>query len=332
MEFPVVSSAPSLWTGPDCPVLSPSLPKGAHSSPVVKAVGLDGMQPAATMPAAPNWEVTEPALPTLWLSPAEYVARVRREPFPEAARKAFATSVRRFTFKQKLKAWHAAIPLVAGALFLATKLPSSEGFQELQTTLARRASLEVADDFRAGLSGWQGGKDWGRSWRYDRAGFARPGQMAILSKSVGLSDYEFTFLGQIEKGALSWAFRATDPGNYHAMKISITRPGPLPAASIVRYATVGGKEGKRTHLPLPLVVRGDTLYEVKVNVAGSQFTTSINGQLVDTFADRRLTSGGVGFFTEAGESARLRWVRVAHNDDLLGRLCSYLSPQNADYR
>jgi hypothetical protein len=46
---------------------------------------------------------------------------------------------------------------------------------------------------------------------------------------------------------------------------------------------------------------------------------------VDRWTDDTLESGGVGFFSEPGERARLYWMKLAANDDLLGRICAYLS-------
>jgi hypothetical protein len=41
-----------------------------------------------------------------------------------------------------------------------------------------------------------------------------------------------------------------------------------------------------------------------------------------------LTRGGIGFFSNRGEGARLRWVEVTHQADTLGRLCAALAPAN----
>jgi hypothetical protein len=41
-----------------------------------------------------------------------------------------------------------------------------------------------------------------------------------------------------------------------------------------------------------------------------------------------LSTGGIGFFTNSGEQARLHTVRVAHQDDTLGKLCAFLSLQD----
>jgi hypothetical protein len=35
--------------------------------------------------------------------------------------------------------------------------------------------------------------------------------------------------------------------------------------------------------------------------------------------------GGVGLFADAGERARVYWMKVAKNEDFLGRVCAYLS-------
>jgi hypothetical protein len=64
---------------------------------------------------------------------------------------------------------------------------------------------------------------------------------------------------------------------------------------------------------------------VSVAVKGNRFTASIDGQEVDSWTDQAPSTGGVGFFSEAGERARLYWMRVSKNQDLLGRICAYLA-------
>jgi hypothetical protein len=73
------------------------------------------------------------------------------------------------------------------------------------------------------------------------------------------------------------------------------------------------------------MVHNDTPYHVAVEVKGNRVITSIEGQEVDRWIDDSLASGGVGFFSEPGERARLYWMKLAANDDLLGRICAYLS-------
>lgn len=118
-----------------------------------------------------------------------------------------------------------------------------------------------------------------------------------------LADYRMEFEGQIEKNAMSWAFRAPDLRNYYATKIQVRKTGNLPTADIVRYAVLNGIEKDQQHLPLPISIRPDTLYHVQMSIRGNQFTTKVNGQVVDSWTDSRLKHGGVGFFSDKGESS-----------------------------
>ena len=70
------------------------------------------------------------------------------------------------------------------------------------------------------------------------------------------------------------------------------------------------------------------LYRVRLDVHGDDFSLTVQGQMVDTWSEPRLTRGGIGFLQRAGEESRLRWVQVTHQYDMLGRLCAYLAPYN----
>jgi hypothetical protein len=76
---------------------------------------------------------------------------------------------------------------------------------------------------------------------------------------------------------------------------------------------------------LNVLIHEHTPYHVAVDVRGDQITTSIEGQEIDSFVDRALVRGGVGFFADAGEQARLYWFKVSMNEDWLGRVCAFLS-------
>lgn len=196
----------------------------------------------------------------------------------------------------------------------------------LQRIIMRRAGVRLFDDFRSGLGAWQGGEGWAKSWRYGDATFVQPGDLALLTSSISLSDYTLTFLGQIDRRSLNWVFRARDLDNYYSMRIVVTRGGPLPAAVLVRSVVIDGRERDVKTLPIPFPVQADTLYLVRMEVRGQDFTTYIQNQVVDHFSDPRLQSGGVGFFSPRGDKALLRWVEVSHQYDYLGRLCALLSP------
>src|ERR1700730_4001377 len=62
-------------------------------------------------------------------------------------------------------------------------------------------------------------------WASDAAGSRRGRQLTLYRPSVGMSDYQFQFVGQIESKALGWVFRQADTKNYYGMKIENIRPG-----------------------------------------------------------------------------------------------------------
>lgn len=199
-------------------------------------------------------------------------------------------------------------------------------WKNLNENISDRAAVAYSDDFRSGLDEWESRSNMTGTWSYDAAGFVRPGPLAIFKPTVDLTDYRLEFLGEIDQKALGWVFRAQDLDNYYAVKFVVVKPGPLPLIHIVRYAVIHGKEGTRVEKPLPLTVLPDMLYRIQVNAQGGDFTIMAQGQVVDFWSDSRLARGGVGFFCNRGERARLRWVEVSHQYDALGRLCAYLAP------
>ena len=207
-----------------------------------------------------------------------------------------------------------------------------EHWKNLNESISDRAAVAFADDFRSGLDAWESRSNLTRTWSYDAAGFVRPGPLAVFKPTLDLTDYRMEFLAEIDQKAIGWAFRAEDLNNYYAMKFVVVRPGPLPLVHIVRYAVINGKEGPHVDKPLPITVRNDMLYRIEVNAQGGDFTIMAQGQVVDFWSDNRLQHGGVGFFSNRGERARLRWVEVSHQYDALGRLCAYLAPYGIEGR
>jgi hypothetical protein len=199
-------------------------------------------------------------------------------------------------------------------------------WQVVKQDISQRAAIAITDDFRSGLDAWDSRSQLTSSWSYDQAGFVQPGPLAVLKPTTELTDYRFEFLGEIDRKAMGCVFRARDLDNYYAVKFVEVRSGPLPVVHIVRYAVIDGKVVSRVEKPFPLMVRAGTLYRVMIDVHGSDFTIMAQGQVVDFFSDKRLRQGGVGFFSDRGEKARLRWVEVSHQYDALGRLCAYIAP------
>jgi len=213
----------------------------------------------------------------------------------------------------------------------AGKISTGGSIDGLRRSIRSYATIRLQDDFKSGLGSWMPSAGSTSTsiasaktdWSF-KNGFVRPAKLRIWKDSVNMTDYQIDFAGEIERKGMSWAYRAKDGNNYYANKILITKPGPLPTADLVRYAVVNGVEHARSSTRLNLTLRADTLYRVQMNIKGSDFTTTVNGQMVDSWSDQRLRAGGVGFFSDAGEVASLRYVQVTDKDSVVGRLLSYL--------
>jgi hypothetical protein len=199
-------------------------------------------------------------------------------------------------------------------------------FAGVKKAITQRAAVKLYDDFHGGLGAWQGAGEWAKTWTYGEAGFLEPGHLGLYTPTLRMKDYSLDFLGQIARKSLNWVFRASDERNYYAMRIVVTRTGPQPVANIVRYAVIDGKEEAPVSLPIPFPIRSDTLYRVRMEVHGSNFSTYIQGQVVDSFSDSRLKTGGVGFYTPKGDRSQLSWVEVVNQYDFIGRMCALLAP------
>ena len=124
---------------------------------------------------------------------------------------------------------------------------------------------------------------------------------------------------------MGWVFRATDAATFYGMKIAIARPGHGAISHLEHFIHVSGREVARDSTPLPVMLEEGSECYVQVKVRGSRFVTSIDGQMVDMWTDRRLRSGGVGFFSEAGESATIRWVKLIERGSLVGRVAGFFA-------
>lgn len=191
-----------------------------------------------------------------------------------------------------------------------------------------RASVALREDFSVDLRNWQGAVSSGFGGGWAKVGNAvRIGDLRIWKPTLALADYNIEFAGQIESRAMGWAYRAKDPNNYYATKIAIHRGeagvGAGGRAEIVRYTMANGHPVNRVALPIPVAAVDNMLYEVKMRVRGDRFTTMINGQVVDSWSDRRLRRGGVGFFNDPGERAMLHWVSISERESVLQRFLSF---------
>jgi hypothetical protein len=197
-------------------------------------------------------------------------------------------------------------------------------------TIAHRATLKISDAFR-GMENWDGeAKARPAGWTRHPDGYVNTGALALFHPSLKFTDYRLEFFGQIETKSIGWTVRAADTMNYHAMKVTVMEAGMRPFVALVQYNVVGGKAGRQTHTPLNVMVHNNRPMQFAVDVRGNRMVTSIDGEEVDSSIDNTLVAGGVGFFSEAGERARLYWMRVSRNDDWLGHVCAMLADGAAE--
>lgn len=196
--------------------------------------------------------------------------------------------------------------------------------QTISNLIQSQAGGTMRDDFHSGFANWDGLKSARSDWTMDGSA-VRPASLKLWKPSTSLSNYELNFLGRINRRSMDWAFRAADLRNYYATKLVITHPGPSPNAGLVRFIVLDGRERERVELPLPLTLEPGVDYRVRVSVKGDRFLTSVNGQLISSWMDNRISRGGVGFFSDEGESAELKWVSLSERDSLLARLVSHFS-------
>jgi hypothetical protein len=208
-----------------------------------------------------------------------------------------------------------------------TPAVSSGGpLESIRRAIATRAKVEMNDTFDRGMAAWGHTASWAPGWSRHAEGYVQPGQLAFFQPSMKFTDYHMEFFGQIESKGIGWVVRAHDPQNYYAMKFTVIESGLRPIIAMVHYPVTEGHAGKPIETPLmDVMVHNNTPYHVAVTVAGNRIITSIEGQEVDRWIDDQIPSGGVGFYSDAGERARLYWMKISKNEDFLGKVCAYLS-------
>jgi len=171
--------------------------------------------------------------------------------------------------------------------------------------------VSTTDD-AVGPSIMMGEGGWVQGWGGDPNGSNAGRQITIYRPSLKLTDYRIDFQGEIDSKSIGWVFRALDPYNYYAMKLAIVTPGLSPKLALIKYTVVQGHEREMGRVPLGLAARNDTIFNVRMDVRGSKFTTYLQGQRVDVWTDEQIKSGGVGFLNERAERARIKSAAISY--------------------
>ena len=182
----------------------------------------------------------------------------------------------------------------------------------LKSTFAAKAVSNVGEPPRVetvGPSLISDTQDWNINWNSERGDH----QISLYRPSMTLTDYRISYQGQIENRSVGWVFRAANTKNYYVTQLEAIKPGAAGKTAVVHYAVINGENTRRSEKPLPFPVNLDTIYSIRTDVLGTEFSTYINDQLVDTWSDDRLTSGGFGVLGGNTDRARfgLQQLRAA---------------------
>jgi hypothetical protein len=192
--------------------------------------------------------------------------------------------------------------LIAAAV-LSSLIVGGLYYSKSNTSTAPSGPVVVA----AGTVLSSGDAGWLADWAPDPPASKRQRHLDVMRASQSLSDYRMEIEGQIERKAMGWVFRASNPKNFYVSKIEIVKPGLEPTIQISRFAVIDGVEQARQQVPITSVkVRPDTIYKVRFEAMGDHFTTWILDQKVDEWTDARIKSGGVGLYREGDESLSLK--------------------------
>ncbi|MGH9632024.1 MAG: hypothetical protein ACRD7E_27280, partial [Bryobacteraceae bacterium] len=202
--------------------------------------------------------------------------------------------------------------------------PASDFWHEVQGSARRNIFFKKTEDFVRFPGSFQAAASRKIDWHW-KDGAVQPRSLGLWDESMGLSNYSFEFSGELERSGIRWVYRAADFRNYYTAGIVITKPGLMPRAEFERYAVIDGRQHSRVRVPLPVQMHAQKSYRIKLIAAGEQFTTYINGKVVDTWTDSRLNRGGVGFFARKGDQFTVRSVSIVDRDRVLSRIISNLS-------
>ena len=172
------------------------------------------------------------------------------------------------------------------------------------------ASNNTASADGSGPSIIMGEGGWVEGWGGDPSGMHAGRQITLYRPSLKLSDYRIEFQGSIETQSIGWVFRAADPGNYYALKLMAVSSGLTPKLALFKYLVINGRQTQVGRVPIDLTLRTDSVFSVRTDVRGPQFSTFIQGQQVDVWTDDQLKVGGVGFLNERDERGKVKSVSI----------------------
>ena len=133
----------------------------------------------------------------------------------------------------------------------------------------------------------------------------RERRVSLLRSTMNLAGYRLDFQSSIQMKALGWVYRAQDSRNFYVSKIEFQKPGQNPVYALVHFAVINGVEQPRVETPLHVSVPMGGIYKIRFEAVGNRFTTWVQGQKIEQWADSRLSFGGAGLYGEGVEQSIL---------------------------
>lgn len=185
--------------------------------------------------------------------------------------------------------------------------------------IEERAAFFIADDFQSEVEQWRSRGSGSLSG--NSAGRVASGNMFLRQDTLKFASYRMDFEAKIERGAVGWVVRAADFDNYYGFKLVESARRSKPVFHLERFTQAAGAKlgGAPVRMELPAdIARSGGYNRVSIRVRGDHITTLVNGFGVDYWRDKHFSTGGVGLFADAGESALVNRLTVAGNDDSWG--------------
>jgi hypothetical protein len=196
------------------------------------------------------------------------------------------------------------------------KDPISSIANNLSRPIKERSAFFIVDDFSGGLENWLENRALSLN---DSGQVAVKQGLALHSGTLNLESYRMDFEAKIESQAVGWVVRAADTDNYYAFKLVEKSRDSF---DLLRYTVVEGARDAAQgvasiSVPANLASAAD-FNRISVRVRDNQITTLINGWGVDFWQNDRFDRGGVGLLADRGESALVRKMSIAGNEDTWG--------------
>jgi hypothetical protein len=103
---------------------------------------------------------------------------------------------------------------------------------------------------------------------------------------------------------VGWVFRAHDPDDYYAARLSLQQSGASRVLLEEHFSVFAGTESAHARKAIPLGASVG-LVRVHLDAIGPAFRLFLGNELADSWIDARLTSGALGFYDEGEQLPKL---------------------------